>query len=353
MNKIRSRHFTVKTTFLKTDAEKMKVGIRAVCIPSRLRLSIFPLLWMSACIGLLVVVSAGGSLAGTKSENKPRSQNAALAFRAVVTEVPASAESVLRKMPAGLASKDKEWPDDIKSAWKAYFGASFIHIGQAESNNPIFAYYNPFSDVVVIGIWEFSGTKSPNVTKICALPADHLRAPASTAPRAPSWLKAGDPFGKISSTAPLTMGALESTFPHDATFIKKLPSELCTSDLQRLAEQRLLDLVSGVAGFIKAGAIDPLSNLIKAAAQGEEAVAKAFPGLSKPEIDLVSAIGPNMAKLAPAVVIEKPAAKGYIIVLTHAQSAQRFVAIDLKNASDGIALARVSQLNLFAGGLQK
>lgn len=271
-------------------------------------------------------------------------------FRAVVSEWSTLAEPVLRQMPVGLVDREEKWSPGVQIAWQTFFGSTLIHTGQEGSNRPIIAYYNPFSDTLVISVWEFSKTKQPQVAEICALPGESLRSPSSSSSRAPAWLVAKDLFGDLAATSSATIRKLEEMFPAKAATIKSLPAGLCTSDRQKRAEVRLFDLATGIAEFVKSQASDPLSALIKAASHGEPAVIKAFPQLSKPEVKLITSIGHNMAKFTPAIALAKPGDSGYFVILADPITAQRLILVDLSRQPAQVGVTRVSPIRLLAGG---
>lgn len=323
-------------------------GIKTHTAPRRLRPQGFQRLFF-LCF-LLFILSPSPALAESKNDIKFRAKRAAQVFRAVVSEWSTLAEPVLRQMPVGLVDREEKWSSGVQIAWQTFFGSTLIHTGQEGSNRPIIAYYNPFSDTLVISVWEFSKTKQPQVAEICALPGESLRSPTSSSSRAPAWLVAKDLFGDLAATSSATMRKLEEMFPAKAATIKSLPAGLCTSDRQKRAEVRLFDLATGIAEFVKSQASDPLSALIKTAGQGEAVVIKAFPELSKPEVQLVTSLGHNLAAFTPAIALAMPADSGYLIVLADPASAQRLIQVHLSRRSDQFRVSRVSPIRLAAQG---
>ena len=86
---------------------------------------------------LILLVGTHSSSAETNNA-KLKAQYAAFAFRALVSEGPALAEPVLRKMPIGLIEPKEKWSSPVQAAWSTYFSVTKIHIGQTGTNKPSF-----------------------------------------------------------------------------------------------------------------------------------------------------------------------------------------------------------------------
>ncbi len=280
----------------------------------------------------------GASLAAVPStvraaEPLSNAQLAALAFRAVATEATRIVEPVLLQMPEGLESRSSGWPSAAQAAWKIFFASSVVHVGFVGSSQSVFAYYNPFSDVAVLGVWEFpkaAGSK-PQVKEICAVPAELLRGVPSPQSPVPSWLQAKDPLAGAQTFVTDTLAALEKRFPHAKKAVGSLPPGLCSAEHQKMAEFRLYQVLDAIETAAKTGVFDPVSKLATAADQGPEAVGKAFARLSKTDVGVAGRIGSGFARLAPAVALGVPDHQTYILVLAHAASGRRFVSLTLSN----------------------
>jgi hypothetical protein len=259
-----------------------------------------------------------------------RSRTAAVAFRAILIEAPELAQSVIAQMPAGIAPGTTGSTALGPLAWQTFFAAAVIHIGAAASDHPQFVYYNPLTDVAVIGIWDFSQTGPPKVTSLCAIPGSSTAAATQTISRYPQWRKAIDPFADLSKTLQMRMHSISERFPESGTGATNLPSNLCSASQQSLAELRILDTMTDLTEFARSQAKEPFTQLLKTTGGSTPAaLGVSFPDLPKNDLSLLVQAAPAFGKFKPAAAMRSENRRGYLVVLVDARSAQRFLIVDI------------------------
>jgi hypothetical protein len=258
-----------------------------------------------------------------------RAQSAALAFRAIVTEAPELAQSVLAQMPAGIAAESKGSGGLGPLAWRTFFAASAIHVGVISSEHPVFVFYNPFSDVAVIGSWDFSEAGSPQVTRLCATPGSALDQSAPMPSRYPLWMHDTDPFAALRKTFETRMHAIAERFPRAAA-TSALLDNFCSTTQQSLAELRLYDAISGLTQFARSHGKAPLAQFLQVAAVSAPAgLGASFPGLSSADLEVVAKAAPQIGKYLPVSALLSQDQRTYLVVLVQPRSARQFLIVDI------------------------
>jgi hypothetical protein len=263
-----------------------------------------------------------------------RNQKAALAFRAVGTQTPELLHPVLAQMPVGVELKANGSITAARLAWQVFFNGAYTHIGAATSDHPIFAYYNPYSDVVLLGSWYFPISGPPTVSTICAFPGSVLEPGSTGSTRYPSWLSAPDPFSTVAEKIKNRASLLANRFPDASSSPAGFSTDLCNSRNQQLAEIRMTDTLAGLVTIAQLGAEKPVQALFNAAAtDSTNALAKQRLTLSPGQLGVLFKVSPLLAKCQPVAGVQT-SSKHLVAIFAYVPNPSQLFAIDLNRVGN-------------------
>jgi len=279
---------------------------------------------------------AAGAKATAKSL-RTWNTNAALLVRAGVIEDIVPRPFQYESMPLGVAGPGTRDTDQYRHLWKTFFAASITQVSDAESSRPMFIYFNPVAQVVLISQW--NGFPDRPISEwLCAIPSEAISGDTQF------WTAQPNALDAMTIHSKKTIEAIGKQFP--LTAATKLDAKaLCKTANQRLAEQRLIWLLGGLEEIRKSGILTPQLLAPLNGAATETSLTSSWPQISDIDRQRLLAMGPSARDFLPAgavltadngslfFVAHKSTARLYALVLSPAgksSSVRRFMDVDVR-----------------------
>jgi hypothetical protein len=300
-----------------------------------------------ASVGLLMLHVATCNAELSAGSSEPRKLQAALAFRAVAVEATALIEPVIRQAHDQLAETQAPWGAADQLAWKLFFRSTHMHIGGVATADPLFAYYNPFSDVIFLGVWKFEdATKSPVVTTACLIPAETVLEASANFSSQPTWRTAKDPTSAIRKSAAAVTAALRSAFPQAKPADLARLQAFCGEKAVRISSARVYLMAASLGSMAQLGALTPVERLVTRTQVPSAQRLSAGLDLPAADADVLDALGAGFSKLAPAAVVIHIDEQQVLYVLVTSGSPRKFYSMLLSREASKWGLRRFTSWQL-------